>query len=133
MAAPVVHFEIHASDRPALAKFYEDVFGWSTRSMEGMPYTLIMPMEGENPQDPPPEGIAGGMLDRQGPNPAPGAPVNGFVCVLQVDDLDDAHAQVLQHGGSEAVAPFDVEGVGRVFYFHDPAGNIVGCMQPMAT
>ncbi len=130
MAAPVVHFEIHATDRPGLAQFYEDVFGWSTRSMDGMPYTLVMPMEGENPEDPPPEGIAGGMLDRQGSAPEAGAAVNGFVCVIQVENLEGTHAKVLEHGGTEAVPPFEVEGVGRVFYFHDPDGNMVGCMEP---
>ncbi len=130
MAAPVVHFEIHASDRPALMQFYADVFGWSGQPMEGMDYTVLMPMQGENPEDPPPEGIGGGMMDRQGPVPDVGAPVNGFVCVLQVNDLEATRAAVAKHGGVEAVPPFDIEGVGRAYYFRDPDNNLVGAMQP---
>ncbi len=132
MAAPVVHFEVHADDRPALAAFYERVFGWKTMAAPGMPYTLLFPTGGGEPGQPQPVGIGGGMMDRQGPRPEAGAPVNGFVCVLEVADLDASHQAVLANGGATALEPFDVEGVGRVFYFHDPAGNIVGCMQPVS-
>lgn len=133
MAAPVVHFEIHASDRPALVRFYEKVFGWTTKSVEGMPYTLVWPTgEDLGPGQPPSTGIGGSMLDRQGPAPGDGAPVSGFTCILQVEDLDATYEAVKEHGGSIALEPMEVEGVGRVFYFKDPDGNIAGCLQPAA-
>ena len=133
MASPVVHFEIHANDRAALASFYEQVFGWATQAAPGMPYTLLYPngkarashddaLEGP--------GIAGGMMDRQGPAPEKGAPVNGFTCVIQVEDLATTKAAILAHGGETALDEMDIEGVGRVYYFHDPSGNIVCAMQP---
>lgn len=130
MAAPVVHFEIHANDRPGLARFYEAVFGWKTMSAEGMPYTLLFPTGEGEPGQAPSVGIGGGMMDRQGGSPEEGQPVNAFVCVIQVDDLETTHKKVLEHGGRTAVDPMDVPGVGRVFYFKDPSGNIVGCLQP---
>lgn len=131
MGAPVIHFEIHANDRAGLAAFYEAVFGWKTLAAPGMPYTLLWPTgEDLEPGQPPSTGIGGGMMDRRGPAPEAGAPVNGFTCVIQVDDLDTARAAVLQHGGTMALEPMDVEGVGRVFYFHDPSGNIAGCLEP---
>lgn len=130
MAAPVVHFEIHASNRPALAQFYETVFGWSTMSVEGMPYTLVFPTGEATPGKAPSEGIGGGMLDRMGDAPVDGAPVNGFVCIIQVSDLQASYDAVKANGGAIALEPFDVEGTGRVFYFHDPDANIVGVMQP---
>lgn len=129
MAAPLVHFEIHATNRQELATFYESVFGWSTNAIEQMPYTLISPTGG-NPQEPPLEGIGGGMLDRQGPAPQLGAPVNGFVCVIQVDDLVATKSAILAHGGGIALDIMTIQGVGQVFYFHDPDRNLVGCMQP---
>ncbi len=131
MGSPVVHFEIQASDRPALAQFYAEVFGWTHVAAPGMPYTLLGPT-GEDPStgEEPSSGIGGGMLDRNGPAPQDGAGVNGFVCVIQVDDLDETHRRVDQHGGRIVVEPMDVQGVGRVFYFTDPDGNLAGVLQP---
>ncbi len=131
MGSPVIHFEIHASDRPAVAKFYEEVFGWNHVSAPGMPYTLLGPT-GEDPGsgEAPTEGIGGGMMDRNGSAPEDGAPVNGFVCIIQTDDLDGTYDRVLKHGGRIAVERQDIEGVGRGFYFKDPDGNLAGVMQP---
>ncbi len=131
MGSPVVHFEIHASDRPALASFYAEVFGWNHASAPGMPYTLLGPT-GEDPAagEAPSDGIGGGMMDRKGPAAEAGAPVNGFVCVIQVDDLAATEAAVQRHGGEVTVPQMDVPGVGRVFYFRDPDGNLVGVLQP---
>lgn len=130
MASPVVHFEIHANDRPALARFYETVFGWATMSADGMPYTLLFPTGEANPGQAPSVGIGGGMMDRKGPMPEKGQPMNGFTCVIQVDDLAATKAAILEHGGETAVDEMDVPGVGRVYYFHDPSGNIVCALQP---
>lgn len=130
MAAPVVHFEIHATDRAALAAFYENVFGWKTMAAPGMPYTLLFPTGAGEPGMPQGVGIGGGMMDRMGGPPADGAPVNGFTCILEVEDLDHAYQGVQAHGGAIALEPMDIEGVGKVFYFKDPDGNIVGCLQP---
>lgn len=130
MAAPVIHFEIQATDRPRLAAFYETVFGWKTQSASGMPYTLLMPTGAGEPGQGQSEGIGGGMLDRNGPAPRDGEGVNAFVCILQVGDLEATRAAVLQGGGRIVVEPFEVEGVGRVFYFRDPDGNLAGCLQP---
>lgn len=131
MGSPVIHFEIHASDRPAVAAFYETVFGWKTLSAPGMPYTLLWPTgEDLQPGQPPATGIGGGMLDRQGGPPEDGAPVNGFVCILQVEDVEATKDAVLAHGGQTALEPMDVEGVGRVYYFKDPDGNVAGALQP---
>lgn len=130
MSAPVVHFEIHANDRAALARFYEEVFGWSTMATEAMPYTLLFPTGEATPGQAPRVGIGGGMMDRQGPAPEKGQPVNGFTCVIQVDDLAATKAAILSNGGDTALDEMDVDGVGRVYYFHDPSGNIVCAMQP---
>lgn len=130
MSAPVVHFEIHANDRAALTQFYETVFGWKSMGMEGQPYTLLFPTGEMDPGQMPSMGIGGGMMDRQGPAPEKGQPVNGFTVVIQVDDLDATMALIHEHGGETAVEPMDIEGVGRAYYFHDPSGNIVCALQP---
>ena len=130
MGAPVIHFEVHASDPETLAAFYKDVFGWAYQAAPGMPYTLLFPTGVITVGEGQAEGIGGGMLQRQGPAPDKGAPVNGFVCIFQVEELEAAHAAVLDHGGQIALEPMEVEGVGRVFYGLDPDRNIFGVLQP---
>ena len=131
MSAPIIHFEIHATDRPGLARFYEEVFGWTTMSAPGMPYTLIWPTgEDLQPGQPPSVGIGGGMLDRNGAAPKDTDGVNAFVCIVQVEDVDATQKTVLAHGGRTALDPMDVPGVGRVYYFKDPDGNLAGALQP---
>lgn len=135
MGSPVVHFEIHAQEPERALAFYRGVFGWADNTVPGMEqqYWLLYPdgqVRESRDEELPGIGIAGGMLVRQGPPPDEGAPVNGFVCVIQVDDLDAVHGAVPEHGGSIALPPFDVEGVGRVFYAKDTEGNIFGVIQP---
>lgn len=136
MAAPVVHFEIHAEDPDRCRAFYEMVFGWATNDVPGMEqqYWLMFPNGAiqitASPTDSPGEGISGGMMKRQGDAPAEGAPVNGYVCVLQVEDLEKTKQAVLQHGGQVVVEPMEIAGVGRVFYAKDTEANTFGVIQP---
>lgn len=126
MAAPVVHFEIHANDPDRARAFYGDVFGWTSNDVPGMEqgYWLLDTGKGDGP------GIQGGMLVRRGPAPQEGQPVNAFVCIISVEDLDATHAAVTEAGGTIAMPPFEVPGVGRVFYGRDPEGNLFGAMEP---
>lgn len=123
---PLVHFEIHAQDPPRALAFYREVFGWRDNTVPGMEqqYWLLTAREEGQP------GINGGLLVRRGPPPQDGAAVNAFVCILQVQDLEATHAKVLRHGGTVALPPFDVPGVGRVFYGKDTEGNLFGVLQP---
>ncbi len=130
MGSPVVHFEIHANDRAELAAFYETVFGWKTVAAEGMPYTLLFPTGEGEPGQPQSVGIGGGMMDRQGPAPEKGQPVNGFTCVIEVEELAATKEAILANGGETALDDMDIPGVGTVYYFHDPSGNIVCALQP---
>ncbi len=133
MSAPVLHFEIQAENVDRCMAFYRDVFGWEIVDVPGMEqvYWMVYP-NGEAPPDgmyagP---GIAGGMLVRPGPAAQVGAPVNGFVCILQVDDLDATYAKVQASGVTIALEPMDIPGVGRVFYSHDTENNIFGVLEP---
>ncbi len=135
MAAPVVHFEIHASDPARCRAFYEKTLGWATGDVPGMEgqYWMMYPngrARQSRDEELPGPGIAGGMMIRQGPPPAEGAPVNGYVCVVEIPDLDRTYGAVKKNGGSIALEPMDIPNVGRVFYFKDTEGNIVGALQP---
>ncbi|MFQ5972834.1 MAG: VOC family protein, partial [Alphaproteobacteria bacterium] len=81
--ARVVHFEIHAQEPERAIAFYEAVFGWRFNKWQGpMPYWLIE--TGSDAE----RGINGGLVERQGPAPKGGEPVVGFVCTVDIDDVD---------------------------------------------
>ena len=79
-----IHFEIHAADPERVQQFYGALFGWSFTPLESMPYHLIRTGTDGEP------GIDGGLVRRMGPNPDPQepTPVVGYVCTVNVDDLD---------------------------------------------
>jgi predicted enzyme related to lactoylglutathione lyase len=119
----VVHFEIHAADPDAAAKFYSAVFGWNITKWEGpVDYWLVATGEGR--------GIDGGVVRRVGEGAQPGAAVNAYVCTIDVESVDQTQSAVLGNGGSIAVEKHEVPGVGLLVYFKDPDGNIFGALQP---
>lgn len=123
--AGVVHFEIHAADPQRAMTFYASVFGWEFQPYMEDYWGIITRPEGET-------GINGGLLRRRSPAPVSGAPVNAFVCTVEVDDLDATLARALEGGGELAVPTMPIEGVGMLAYVIDTEGNIVGALQPEA-
>lgn len=133
----VTHFEIHADDMERAMKFYGDAFGWQFQQMgpEFGNYVLIMTGPGpdeiaagnvtmEN------VGINGGMTPRKGPRPEPGAPVNGYACIIGVANIDETMKKIEAAGGTIALPKMDVPNVGLLAYYHDTEGNIFGVIQP---
>src|SRR6476619_7277011 len=122
----VVHFEIHASDPDRLIAFYSQLLGWSFQRFGEMDYWSIDTGEGAITPSGGGHGINGGLTRRQGPAPEAGGAVNGANIVIGVEDVDGLFAKGLELGGSEALAPSDMPGVGRLAYLHDPDGNVFG-------
>ena len=122
----VVHFEIHAQDPARAVRFYEQVFGWHAQRWGSEEYWLLTTGPAEE------RGIDGAILRRRGDPPAAGAPVSGYGCVVEVDDLDGYLARATAAGATIAVPKLAVAGVGWVAYCHDTEGNIFGLMQPDA-
>src|ERR1700741_3383757 len=117
----VGHFEIHASDPQKLADFYTKVFGWRFTHMPQMDYWLID--NGEGP------GINGGMLQRRGPKPTPGQPVNSHVTVIDVPSVDDYWKRALDAGATAALPKMTIPGIGYAAYVMDPDNNLIGIYQ----
>lgn len=134
MANLVVHFEIHAADPPQLVEFYSSLLGWTFEQFGEMPYWAINTGDGSVTNDATGGvkgfGINGGLTQRRGPRPEPGAPINGCNVVVAVYDVDETFARGIQLGGSEALAPDDMPGVGRLAYLLDPDGNVFGLIAP---
>ena len=124
----VIHFEIHAEDPDRAMAFYGGLFGWQFQPF-GPPrgYWVIKSGDGALP------GIDGGLLQRRGPRPESGQPVNGFVCTIQVPALDVYVHKALAQGATLALPRMAVPGIGWLAYVHDPEGNLLGMIQPDST
>jgi predicted enzyme related to lactoylglutathione lyase len=128
----VVHFEIHASEPQRLIDFYAELLGWKFTRFGEMPYWAIDTGEGAIGVSTPGRGINGGLTQRQGAAPEPGAPVNGGDFVVGVDgSVDELFRKGLDLGGTEALPLADMEGIGRVGYLLDPDGNVYGLISPV--
>lgn len=132
MANLVVHFEIHASEPQQLVDFYSNLLGWEFQQFGDMPYWSIQTGEGSmNMETGTGGGINGGLTQRWGPRPEVGAPVAGANLVIGVEDVDGLFARGIELGGTEALAPDDMPGVGRLAYLVDPDGNVFGMISPI--
>ncbi|WGD36541.1 VOC family protein [Lysinibacter sp. HNR] len=131
MSNLVVHFEIHATDPEALVTFYSELFAWRFTRFGEMDYWAIDTGEDSIGMNTPGRGINGGLAKRRGPRPEAGAPVNGANFVVGVGDVDALFALGLKLGGTEALAPDDMPGVGRLAYLLDPDGNVFGMISPV--
>jgi hypothetical protein len=119
-----VHFEIHASDIPKSIMFYSGLFGWTFQKypVPGEYYGVITGPDTER-------GINGGLLQRRGPPPVEGAPVNCWTVTVDVESVDKTLARALELGGTQALPKMSIPHVGYVAYFKDVDGNIVGLHQ----
>src|SRR5260221_243624 len=83
----IVHFEIEAKDKARASKFYEEAFGWkmlvSGPDMGG--YVVVTTGAPNDPKDP---GINGGIYEEDK------KVLNAYSCVISVDDIDKAIADV---------------------------------------
>jgi uncharacterized protein len=133
MANLVVHFEIHGSDPLRLVDFYSKLLGWRFEQFGDQPYWSIDTGEGAigNVAGRSGLGINGGLAQRRGPRPDPGAPVNGCNIVIGVDDVDGLMRRALELGAAEAMGAQDMPGVGRLGYLLDPDGNVFGLISPV--
>lgn len=127
----VVHFEIHATEPQRLIDFYGQLLGWGFTQFGDAPYWSIDTGEGSRQRpDEPGFGINGGLTQRVGPRPEPGAPVQGANVVVAVDDVDAYWSRALELGAQEASPPQSLEGVGRIGYLLDPDHNLFGMITP---
>ncbi|WP_158851999.1 VOC family protein [Saccharothrix deserti] len=117
-----VHFEIYAADPARARRFYETVFGWSFKQWGDQDYWIIT-TGNEGP------GVNGGLLPRQGADPAPDGPVSGYVMTTEVPDLDATIASIEGVGGVVAMPKSHMPGVGWLAYYRDTEGNLFGILQ----
>ena len=123
----VVHFEIVAIDPNRAIEFYTKVFGWEIKKAEGeMDYWMVIACPHNTPG-----AINGGLRKEMGTDKKEMTKsVNGFVCIVAVDDIDDIYSKVEINGGKIMQPKMSVPKVGQLGYFLDTEGNMLGALQP---
>lgn len=130
----IVHFEIEAKDKARATKFYEQVFGWKMQDtgpdMGG--YVVVTTGAFNDPKDP---GINGGIYQEEKKE------LNAYSCVVGVEDIDKAIADVKTAGGKvfdDNKTPdgkvlgekMDIPTVGIYAKCEDTEGNRFTLLQP---
>lgn len=108
---PIVHIEFSAKDLVAAARFYNQLFGWTTEQEPQMNYATFRA-----------EGGPGGGFSPLTENNSPGTVL---VYILSADiEADLAKAASL--GGKIITHKMEIPGEGWMGVFADPTGNKVG-------
>jgi hypothetical protein len=117
MGNPVMHFEVIGKDGAALAKFYEEAFGWEMHPAmeEPMVYVMVHP-GGERGI----EGGIGGSADEGGRH---------VTFYVEVDDPAATLGAIEKLGGKTLMQPDRVPGGPIVAMFADPEGNAIGLLK----
>ena len=58
--------------------------------------------------------------------PGDRAAVNGFICTIAVDSIEDTERAVPEAGGEQVLDRMEVPDVGQLAYFKDTEGNVMG-------
>ena len=101
--------ELATPDMDGSAKFYGELFDWTTMPIEGtgMPYMTIQNQDGHG---------NGGIR----PVMPPGTPPHWLV-YFGTDDIDATMRRATELGGTQIVAPMDI-GMGKIAVVQDPQG-----------
>ncbi|MFD1018523.1 VOC family protein [Thalassobacillus hwangdonensis] len=122
----LIHFEVHVDDMDRAKRFYGEVFDWRFEDWSeyaGMPY--FGAVTGDEDE----MGINGALMQRQGPPPEKGQPMNGYSCTIGVEDYDAIESKILELGGKVALPKYALPGMAWQGYYLDSEGNIFGIHQ----
>lgn len=113
--------ELMTTDVEAVKGFYEGMFGWTTKTMEGggdMPYHFFQ--KGEEP--------VGGLM---GITPEMGPVPPHWASYVMVEDIDASVAKVESLGGKVLQPVLTVGEMGKLAVLQDPSGATVSLWQAL--
>lgn len=112
-----IWYELLSNDADASRAFYEKVIGWTVHAADpiagGMDYRMID--TGKN-------NYVGGLMNLTDEMKVGGAKAT-WLFYIGVDDVDATVARIEAKGGGVLMPAFDMPGVGRMAFVHDPQGN----------
>jgi predicted enzyme related to lactoylglutathione lyase len=116
MAGRIVHWELMGPDGDALKDFYSTIFGWKSEGVPGFDSYYMVDAESA--------GVGGAV--GKGSNDMPAY----LTMYIEVENIND-HLQTITSAGGATIVPRTVVPGTVVFaMFQDPAGNIVGLVEP---
>lgn len=118
--AHVAHFSINADDLDRAKAFYADVFGWACHAYGPPGFYMIEGAGG-------PGAMFASIQQRR--EIVPGKPIFGLECTLSIENSEAAEAAIIKAGGKIVMPRATLPGVGRLFFFEDTEGNIIGAME----
>lgn len=114
-----VHIDIAADDPERAAGFYEKVFGWDVRKLEGpVPYWLISPSDE-------PGALGAGIAKRE-------QSWQSTAPTIEVPSADEYGAKIVAEGGTIIRPKALIPGVGYLLTFKDTEGNVFAILEPSA-
>lgn len=123
----VSHFEILAIDLLRAMDFYTKVFDWKFEKWEGseIEYWMVMTAPANTPG-----AINGGMRKEMGTEVKERTTsVNGFVCTIEVESIDDILAKIEANGGEVLMPKTETPGIGLIAMCYDSEGNVISILQ----
>ncbi len=118
MSGRVIHFEIPVEEPESGVDFYHQVFGWDSKPLNESAGTLVTGSETEPGID--------GYFFKKSTVPADYARI---IVAVEVDNLEDHIEKIKVNDGEMLFGPIDYAGRGRMAYFKDTEGNIVGMLE----
>lgn len=122
--AHVAHFSVNANDMERAKAFYAGAFGWSFQAYGPPGFYMIQGAGG-------PGGMYASLQERR--EIVPGKPIYGLECSLSIENSEKAEAAIKKAGGKIVMPRTVIAGVGKLFFFEDTEGNIMGAMEYDAT
>jgi uncharacterized protein len=117
-----VWHELMSLDPQRAEKFYEEVIGLTTSSLEEAPFPYIVWKQDRKP--------VGGLVPPQdGQKGWPSGPTPHWVSSFAVTDVDKAVEKAQKLGGHVLVTPTDIPQFGRAAILKDPEGAVFGVFQ----
>ena len=114
-----VHIDIAADDPERAVAFYEKVFGWTSRKLEGpMPYWLIATARSAAGGQ---AGGAGGARREE--------PWQSVTPTIDVASADDTAARITAAGGTIVQPKMLIPEVGYLVTFKDTEGNVFAVLE----
>ncbi len=118
--AHVAHFSINANDMERAKAFYADAFGWSYQAYGPPGFYMIEGAAG-------PGNMLASLQKRR--DIVPGKSIFGLECTLSVENSEKAEAAIKKAGGKIVMPRAVLPSIGKLFFFEDPEGNIIGAME----
>lgn len=118
--AHLAHFSINANDMERAKAFYADVFGWSYQAYGPPGFYMIQGAAG-------PGNMLASLQKRR--DIVPGKSIFGLECTLSVENSEKAEAAIKKAGGKIVMPRAVLAGIGKLFFFEDTEGNIIGAME----